>query len=164
MKKLLSMACVIILVISVCSVSCLAEANVDEKNPSKLVSENTEYYSDGSKIVTQIFEVDVVSSKGTITKSGTKTRTGYDSNNNVTCSFTVHGTFTVNTGVSATCTSSTYTYSTNGNGWSLKTASATKSGNSAIGTSTFVRKVLLITVDTLNLNCTLYCNKNGVLS
>lgn len=164
MKKLLSVVCVLVMAFSLALLPCSADTNADEKKVSTLISEEIEYFPDGSSIVTQVFEDEVISSKGTVTKSGSKTCTGRDSNNNVLCTFTVHGTFSVNTGVSATCTAASYSYTAPGSGWSLKTASATKSGSSAVGTSTFVKKVLLVTVETRNLNCTLTCSKNGVLS
>lgn len=164
MKKLLSVVCVLVMAFSLVLLPCSASTNDDEKNVSTLISEEIEYYQDGSSVVTQVFEDEIISSKGTVTKSGSKTAAYRDSSNNILCSFTVHGTFSVNTGVSATCTAASYSYTAPGSGWSLKTASATKSGSSAVGTSTFVRKVLLITVDIRDLNCTLTCSKNGVLS
>ena len=164
MKKLLSVVCALVMAFSLALLPCLAEANAEEKNISTLISEGIKYFPDGSSIVTQVFEAEVITSKGTVTKNGFKTAAYRDSNNNILCSFTIHGTFSVNTGVSATCTAASYSYTAPGSGWSLKTASATKSGSSAVGTSTFVKKVLLVTVDTRNLNCTLTCSKNGVLS
>ena len=164
MKKLLSVAFVLVMVFSLVLLPCSADKNDAQKDVSTLISEKIEYFPDGSSIVTQIFEDEIISSKGTVTKSGSKTAAYRDSNNNILCSFTIHGTFSVNTGVSATCTAASYSYTAPGSGWSLKTASATKSGSSAVGTSTFVKKVLLVTVDTRNLNCTLTCSKNGVLS
>ena len=79
-------------------------------------------------------------------------------------SFTVHGTFSVNSGVSASCTKSSYSYSITNKAWELKSASATRSGNKAIANAEFIKKLVFVTVDTFNANIVLTCDSNGKLS
>ncbi len=79
-------------------------------------------------------------------------------------SFTVHGTFSVNSGVSASCTKSSYSYSITNKAWELKSASATRSGNKAIANAEFIKKLVFVTVDTFDANIVLACDSNGNLS
>lgn len=132
-----------------------------------LVSQQVEYLEDGSKIVTCVYEdianQGIATAATTVTKSGKKTKTGYDSDGDLNWSLTVHGTFSVVTGSSATCTASSYSYTT-GSSWSLKTGSATKSANKAYANATFVKKLLGITINTENASVTLTCSTSGTLS
>lgn len=133
-----------------------------------LVSQQVEYLEDGSKIVTCVYEdianQGIATAATTVTKSGKKTKTGYDSDGDLNWSLTVHGTFSVVTGSSATCTASSYSYTAPGSGWSLKTGSATKSANKATANGTFVKKVLGITTQTKTASVTLTCSTSGTLS
>ena len=72
--------------------------------------------------------------------------------------YTLHGKFTYD-GTTATCTSATYSTSTNSSLWSFESATAYKSGAKAIGS--FTAKTLLQTVsDTISISC----SKTGVIS
>lgn len=122
-------------------------------------------FENGYYIETVIIEDEIIQTRGTTyTKSGTKTQTVRDSDGKALYSFTVKGTFTVNAGVSATCTSASYTYSITDDSWHFDSASTSKSGNKATATGTFKKKILLITTDTRSCTVTLECDKNGNLS
>ena len=106
-----------------------------------------------------------VSTKATpYTKTGTRTQTAKNSSNVTLYSFTVKGTYTVNPGVSATCTASSYSHTISNSDWYLDSASASRTGNKAMATGTFKRKILFIVVETQVLSPTLTCDKNGNLS
>ena len=164
MKKVVASILVVILMIT--SVPFIAAENLPVATVSKVVSEVTEFFDDGSKIVTTVCEnIDSIGPVSTTyTKNGSKTQTGYNNSGDVMWTFTVNGTFRVVEGTSATCTAVSYSHTAPGSGWSLKTASTSKTANRAIGNATFVKKVLLITVDSIDTVCTLYCNVNGELS
>lgn len=163
MKKLFA---VLLCLLIGCSVLCTPVAQAQEKIGT-LISQEVEYLADGSKIVTCVYEdavnQDIATAATTVTKSGKKTKTGYDSDGDLNWSLTVHGTFSVVTGSSATCTASSYSYTT-GSSWSLKTGSATKSANKATATATFVKKLLGITIKTETPSVTLTCSTSGTLS
>lgn len=150
------------------SVFCLPVAQAEQETNGILISREVEYFEDGSKIVTCVYE-DIVNqgiatAATTVTKSGSKTSTAYDSDGDALYTLTVHGTFSVVTGSSATCTASSYSYTVPGSGWSLKSGSASRSGNKAIANGTFVKKILGITTQTKTVSVTLTCSVNGALS
>ena len=164
MKKLFA---VLLCLLIGCSVLCAPIAQAQEET-GILVSQQVEYLEDGSKIVTCVYEE--VSNQGiataatTVTKSGKKTKSVYDEDNELLFTLTVNGTFTVVTGSSATCTASSYSYSVSASSWSFKTGSATKSANKATANGTFVKKFLGITTETKTASVTLTCSTSGTLS
>lgn len=171
MKKTL---CFIIAIILISTISISASAIENESiNISTddytviIVSETVETFDDGSSITTTVYEHiynnSTAPASTTYTKSGSKTQTGTNSNGQVVWTFTVSGRFTVNPGVSATCTTAAKSYTT-ATGWSCKSSSISKSSNKAIGKATFVKKILGITCATDDTTCTLTCSVNGVLS
>lgn len=165
MKKLLISLLAVLLA---CSVFCFPMAQAEQETAGILISRQVEYLEDGSKIVTCVYEdvgtQGIAPAATTVTKSGSKTTTAYDGDGDVLYSLTVHGTFSVVTGSSATCTASSYSYTAPGSGWSLKTGSATKSANKATANGTFVKKVLGITTQTKTASVTLTCSTGGTLS
>lgn len=130
-----------------------------------LVRETMEYFEDGSYATISVYEENALMAYAdTYTKSGSKTYTLRDKNGAVQWTFTLKGTFQVNTGVSSTCTAASYTHTIKDSSWSLKSASATKSGNKAIGDATFQSKVLFIVTNTKSCHLELSCDKYGTLS
>jgi len=172
MKKLFGKLFVISLVLTL-SIGCLsipsqAEAAPQPVNNMVLISEDIEYLSNGITLITSIYEDISINkssaTKGTpYTKSGKRTQTAKNGTTTL-YSFTITGTFTVNPGVSATCTSSVPSHTIDHSDWSLSSSSASKSGNKALGTGVFKRTLLFFTVETQTLNLTLTCSTNGVLS
>ncbi|MBQ8558684.1 MAG: hypothetical protein IJ439_01675 [Tyzzerella sp.] len=132
----------------------------------EVISENIEYLSDGTSVtITVLEEKDALPTRATsYTKSGAKNYTAKDSNGNILWTFTVKGTFTVNSGVSATCTSTSYSTSNLSSGWELDSASTYASSNTAVGDATFKHKTLFITTDTKSCHVVLTCDANGNLS
>ena len=106
-------------------------AAAEQKNQT-LVSQTTEYFEDGSSVIISVYEDDMPATRaGTFTKSGSKTYTMKNNSGKKLWSFTLNGSFSVNSGVSSSCTSSSYSSKIEDDAWSLKTASAVKSGFSA---------------------------------
>ncbi len=134
----------------------------------ELVSEET-IEKDGLYITVSIFEdkqtkSDAIPYSSIYEKSGKKTYTAKNADKETLFSFTVYGSFTVNTGISASCTKSSYSYSIANNAWELKTASTQCSGNRAVGNAEFIKKLLFVTVDTFDAHIVLNCDSNGNLS
>ena len=122
------------------------------------------YCDDGGYIIispaTMISEVK--SPDGTrATVTQTKTQTKKDSGGNVEWKYTLTGTFSYTYGVSASCTGASYSKTIYDSVWSFSNGSATASGATATGNGTFTKKVLFITVDTVNVHLTLTCDKYG---
>lgn len=130
-----------------------------------LVSETTLQLDNGMSVTILITEEPTRSTRAmTYTKSGSKYYIFRDSDGNELFRFTVTGVFTVVPDVSATCTSASYSTSISDDAWEVDSASAYASGNQAIGSATFIKKVLFVTVDTASCDVTLTCDVNGSLS
>lgn len=162
MKKIISI--VLITVLLLCTVSISVSATTQRE---VVVSENTEYFEDGSSITTTITQI-VSNSKNlaraTRNVTGSKTKTVKNSSGDVLFKFKITGTFTVNEGVSATCTAVSCSASDLASGWSLDSYSTSKSGNTATATGNFKHKVLGITNVTQQVTNTLTCSTTGTLS
>lgn len=128
------------------------------------------YFDNGSYITITLIIQDtspwaLTSSRSTsFTRTGRKLVTSSDKDGNLEWEYTLYGEFSVVEGVSATCTSATYSQTIYQDNWSFSNGDATKSGNTAYGTGTFKRKVLFITVDTMNIDINLSCDIYGNLS
>ena len=129
-----------------------------------VVSETVEYLPDGSSIITTVIDETVPTRAATYTKTGSKVQSQVNSSGDIMWQFTVRGTFSVNPGVSATCTAVSHSVNIVNDAWENESASSWRSSNKACGTATCVRKVLFITVETREANVTLTCDSNGNLS
>ncbi len=158
MKKFLKLSIVFLLVVQIFNISFSA------KNSTTTISTNIKYFDDGSFAVITVEDFSPVNRASTYTKSGAKTYTAMNADGDVLWKFTVKGTFTVNSGVNATCKSTSYTTSNIASGWSLKSATTNASSNKAIGNATFQHKVLFVVTQTKDCTVTLTCDKNGNLS
>ena len=127
------------------------------------VSKDTQYFEDGSYLVTTI-KASPSSRASIYTRTGTKEVILYNSSDEVQWNYYLIGTFTVETGVSAVCTNSTYSYTIVNDKWSLKSHNNYYSGNIAYGEATFKKKVLLITTNTYDIEIYVACDANGVIS
>lgn len=135
------------------------------KNPEVIISETTEYFDDGSSITTTITQqISNLNHRATKTVSGSKSKTGKNSNGDILYKFRVNGTFSVNVGVIATCTDVSCSAGDLASGWSLDSSTTSKSGNTAKATGILKYKVLLITTQTVEVPLTLSCDANGTLS
>ncbi len=163
MKRVFIALCSVILALSMLTVPAFAQCEVT--SDEIIISRSVEYLEDGSYIeIVVAEEVSDAATYATTTKSGSKTYTGRDSDGSVQWKFTLKGTFSVNTGVSATCTSVSYSTSDIASGWSLDSASTSKSGAKAMADFVFKKKVLFVTTKTIEGSLTLTCDKNGNLS
>lgn len=123
-------------------------------------NENIIYFDDGSYIITIVNES---LSRATKTKSGTKTTSYYNSDNEKEWDATLKGAFTY-TGSSATCTKATISYNIYNDNWKITSATASKSGNKAIGDVVAKHYILGIPTKTVEQTITLTCSASGTLS
>lgn len=135
------------------SVSALTEQETD-----------IEYFADGSYIVTTITQESFLTRAASNTVKGNKSHTYYNSNGSIDWVFTVTGTFSVVSGVSATCTAVSHSTDIRASKWKLVSASSWRSGNQAIGNITIKQTMLGITIQTVERTVTLTCDKYGNLS
>ena len=149
-----------------CKVSA-AEMHPTESNNLKQTELSwVETTSDGYTVIytiTQDNELTNMQSRTVQTVSSSGTATVVDGSTTL-YTLSVHATFSVNVGVSATCTGCSYTYSIKDSSWHFDSATATKSGNSATATGTFYKKVLFVTAKTLTTSIKLICDKNGKIT
>lgn len=157
MKKILSSLISIFLLFSFI-ISAQATDIIDTSNDYTVV----EYFSDGSYITTTIVE-DTIMTRSSNTKSGTKTVTYSDSDGEVLWKAFLKGTFTYN-GSSSSCTASSITHSIYDTDWKITSATASRSGNKAIGDITAKRYFIGIPTATIEKTVTLSCSANGTLS
>jgi len=92
-----------------------------------------------------------------------KTITVRDDSGNVICTATLSANFYYN-GTTSTCLSSDISVNVQGSGWSCSSQSATKSGNTAYGSFTIVKKFLFIVIDEETYNISITCDANGNIS
>ena len=159
MKKTISIILTAIILVSLFSLTTYAQSS------ETVISETTEYFEDGSSITTTVTQIASNNlSRATKTITGSKTKTVKNSDGDVLYKFKVTGTFTVNEGVSSTCTAVSCSASNLASGWSLSSSTKSKSGNKATATGVFEYTVLFITTITQETTATLTCDKNGTLS
>ncbi len=166
MKKFLSIILATTLLIAIFNFN--ASAAIYDKTAENeiIISETTEYFEDGSSITTTITQQinTGILPMATKTVSGSKIHTAKNADGDVLFKFKINGTFSVNVGVSATCTAVSCGASDLASGWSLDSSSTSKSGNKAKATGVFKHKVLFITNVTQEVSTSLSCDVNGVLS
>lgn len=165
MKKIFSLFLSVMMLTAVLSANIVTvQASEAEDNVTGVViSETVEYFEDGSYATITVTE-EPTTARATSSKSGSKYYLMRNSDGEELFRLTVHGTFSVNSGVSATCTAASRTYSISDDAWQVKTTSVSKSGNTATANGTFVRKLLGITIETQSCTVTLTCDKYGNLS
>lgn len=141
------------------------DITLDDQKSSEII------YLDNGSYITITFTTQEVSpfslattDSKSFTKTGNRVATCYDKNNNLAWEYTLFAEFSVVEGVSATCTSATYTQTIYQNDWSFSNGNASKSGNTAYGVGTFKRKVLFITAETANIDLYISCDVYGNLS
>lgn len=166
MKKIISITLTIVVLFCLFCFNVSATTYEGLSDNEIVISETTEYFEDGSSITTTITQYVNESTTLATTKtiSGSKTRTVKNSDNEVLYKFKINGTFSVNIGVSATCTAVSCSASDLASGWSLDSYTTSKSGNTASATGVFKHKVLFVTNVTHETPVSLSCDANGVLS
>lgn len=147
------------------SVFAANDIELNDQNTTEIV-----YLDNGNYITITLITQDVSplslasTNSNTFTKTGNKVVSCHDKKGNLEWEYTLFAEFSVIEGISATCTSATYTQTIYANDWSFSNGNATKSGNTAYGIGTFKRKVLFITVDTANIDISISCDVYGNLS
>lgn len=162
MKKLSLILCSMILFLFTTPQKCFADEYLRITNEVTTISET---FADGSYLVITLSELETpLPCSNIYTKTGSKTVTYRSSDGTEQWSFTVTGTFEINSGVSARCTSSTYSYTISNSSWHLDSASSSYSGSQAFGEAVFKKKVLFITTETKSAQTSISCDFNGNLS
>lgn len=106
----------LLLTITCISFTPVVQAQTLENNyGDKIIRETTEYYGGGSSLTVTITESCPLT-RATYSKSGQKTYTYKNADNKTQWRFTVKGTFSVNSRVSASCTAASYSTSNIANG------------------------------------------------
>lgn len=129
-----------------------------------LVDEKVEYLADGSYITTRTYCSSIMSKASTYNTTGRKVATYTDNTGKLLWTYTLVATFSVNPGVSATCTSCSATPSISDSSWSVVSNKPSRSGNKATATITMQRKVLGTVAQTTTKTLTITCDANGKLS
>lgn len=151
MKKTILFLITIIMVLSI----------VPTAFASQESSNYIEYLDDGSYLVVSIESSQIF--KTTNTKSAKKTVTHKDNSGEILWSATLKANFSYN-GSSATCTSSSITYSIADDTWKLISANATKSDNKALADIVAKKYALGIPFKTIEKTITIACSANGTIS
>ncbi len=149
MKRFLAFVLTMLLLFSSFSMAAFA-APVD-----KLISTTTEYFDDGSYVVTNVYENAIQPRTG---KTGAKEATYYTANGSRVFVVTVNGTFSYVEAVTSAATGATATVSIYSNKASFVSKNAYTSGASAIATGT-----VNYSGDTITKTVTLTCDKYGNL-
>lgn len=159
----------VVTLITVCALALTfllqASAALTPDESSSVISNQTvQYFSDGSSLVIITTEDTGMRAMATTsTKSGSKIYYLRNEDYEVLWSVTVHGAFTYN-GTTATCTSSSVSYTVENDNWRMISAEALKAGNAAIGNFTARKYFLGIPIKTQELQIVLRCSPTGVLS
>ena len=138
-------------------------ANAAEEPPI-LVSETVEQVGDGLYLTISVYEHQTKTRSSTFQKSGSKVCAASDSIGNVLWKYTLRGTFTVNQGVSAVCTTAVGSHEIYNSNWHFNGDSTYASGKQAIADAEFYKKILGIKVETKSCHVVLTCDANGNLS
>lgn len=162
MKKLISL----LLVFCLFGTMSISVSAINKGNAIVIGEYEKIYLEDGSYIIITTTQVDVNNglSRSATTYSKTKTATNYDSDDQIVWQYVLSCTFSVNQGVSATCTSATYTYDIYNTSWSFSDGNSYASGNTGYGEGLFRRKVLFVTVSNVTIDLKLTCDIYGNIS
>ena len=152
MKRLVLVAMTLFLLIPCLSIPILGAETVEETRIT--------YMEDGSYLVET---VQIVDSRASGSKTGTKTKTYYESDGTASWKATLTGKFTYD-GTSATCTVSTVSVTIYDANWYTVSKSATKSGNTASASVTMGYKTMGITTNKVTISVSLSCDKDGNFS
>lgn len=135
-----------------------------EQDPT-LVSTTTETLEDGSYIVTEIYATTTNqnSRSNLYNKEGEKVMTKYSALNTVLWVYTLSASFVVDEGVSAVCSSAGYNYDTRDSAWRFSDGEASWRENYARGVGKYKLMALGITIQTIDIDLILVCDKYGNL-
>lgn len=151
----------ITLIISVLFSSILSVFASDSPTTYNDTSTTVTYFEDGSYIVTTITSDNTLNRSSTFTKSGSKEVLYYNGEDELEWEYILYGEFNVVSGVSAVCTSATYSQAIYGSRWSFSNGQATALGNTAYGVGNFTKKVLFITTSDVEIDISFTCDVYG---
>ena len=161
-KCFLKSGCLLIVVLML-FFTMLPSAHAVEETPI-LISERVEQLGDGLYLTISVYEFRTNARSSSFQKSGSKVYIARDPNGNPLWKYTLRGTFIVNQGVSAVCTTAVGNHEICNTNWYFNGASASTSGNQAIADAEFYKKILGIKVETKSCHVVLACDVNGNLS
>lgn len=167
MKKLLSLMLITFVMLTATFLGSSISVCAETKNETneRIIFQTTQYFDDGSSILIILTEEPTSSMRtSTYSKSGSKHYVFYNKDKVELWRFSVHGTFTVNSGISSTCTADSCSINISDDAWQNESVSTYKSENQAIGDATFIQKYLFITISSQNCHVVLSCDINGNLS
>lgn len=136
----------------------------------KAASSDITYLEDGYYIITDTIQnssaLSGIATYSITTKNGSKTSRLYDENDQLIATFTVYGSFSINSGVSVECTQVTYSQTVSNSNWKFLSATINRvntstSKASAKGVGMFKN---VNTGKQVNISVTLSCSKTGALS
>ena len=148
----------IVLVVICFSLTTPVFADSDNTNT---LSSSIVYLDNGDYVVIRVEET--VSLRSTV-KTGNKHYNYYHANGTLLWRVTLTGTFEYTYGVSSTCTKASHKETIYDSNWSVGSATAYKSGNTAYADVTMDQRGLGILVYHKNVNLTLSCDKYGNLT
>ena len=126
------------LTVGLSGTSLSAHAEADNTAHEKIISETTEYFEDGSSVTIIVTEESTSPTRtSAYSKSGSKHYIFLSEDKVELWRFTVHGTFMVNPGISATLTEDSYSIDISDDAGHNESASTYHSGDQAIGDATF---------------------------
>lgn len=159
-KKTLCLVFSLITMLGLClsSIAIDSSANITD-------TQTAEYFSDGSYIITSLYEDSVTTRAKIYNKSGGKILTFYNNDGEKMWDVELRATFKVNEGVSVSCTAVSFTAPRIYNStWRYITNTTSKSGNKASGTITMKKYFMGLPVRTETPTVTITCDKYGKLS
>lgn len=121
------------------------------------------YNPDGSYVITTL-NISYTAAYST-SKTASKTAVAYSPNGSKICTFTVTGTFEINSGSSVSCTSASYSKNIYDSTWNFISASTSRNNSSSSKASASAKGYFKNATDgSQTLTPTVYCDKNGNIS
>ena len=135
------------------------------RNPSLhlLTQRQKSLIIDGSYVITTL-NISYTAAYST-SKTASKTAVAYSPNGSKICTFTVTGTFEINSGSSVSCTSASYSKNIYDSTWNFISASTSRNNSSSSKASASAKGYFKnATGGSQTLTPTVYCDKNGNIS
>ncbi len=155
MKKIITLFVSFLLIFTLFNVNCLAlYHNIDD-------SIDIIYLDNGDYMTIEVTDSNKLKASNTASKQ--KTLSYYSDDDEIQWRAVLDATFSY-TGYSASCTNAQISYTIYNSNWSIPSATAIKSGNTATGTITAKYYFLGVPINTIERSITITCSPTGVLS
>lgn len=160
MKKILFVILSLFLFSGVFTLS--AQESVNTENTNKEII----YYEDGSYIIISIFEEETLplQARTPSTKTATKHVIKYDKDDVTLWEYILEGTFSIEIGRSAVCTNASYTVDIYKDSWKFSDGDAYTLNNIGYGVGTFKKKLLGVTIQTVEIDLSISSDIYGNIS